>query len=191
MYGITYDIKSTAPKAKVRERDRKSKWMTKRKWHLAQRRRSNSTLGFLFSVLPSHRHRPPTSFSFSFIFSCDIRRPCTTLAIRHERERGRRTRPARGLWSRDDCNLHKLSFRFDDDIVEATAVKKWIENDWRIEFFALRTLDRHDTTSRVFNKKDEEPFCIFYLHLDYLRDKGNQSEIKVRSNINTSKVLEI
>lgn len=60
-----------------------------------------------------------------FFFSADTRRPWSVLTIWHER--GTRTRNAscpRSPRSRDDCNLHKLSFHFDDDIAETPAVKK-------------------------------------------------------------------
>jgi len=150
----------------------------------------HSRFPFFRSPVPSS----PSSDIVLFLFYFFVRHSSPMHHACDPTRTGTRTKNASCPWpprSRDDCNLHKLSFRFDDDIVEATAVKKWIENDWRIEFFALRTLDRHDTTSRVSNKKDEEPFYIFYLHLDYLRDMENQSEIKARSNINTSRTLEI
>lgn len=56
----------------------------------------HSRFSFFRSPVPSspvlrHRSLPPI-----FFFSCDIRRPGTTLAIRHERERGQGTRLARG-----------------------------------------------------------------------------------------------
>jgi len=91
----------------------------------------------------------PTSFSFPFIFSY-LRHSSPVHHACDPTRTGTRTRNASCPWpprSRDDCNLHKLSFRFDDDIAETTAVKKRIGNDWTIEFFALRTLDRRDTES--------------------------------------------
>lgn len=85
-----------------------------------------------------------------------------------------RGRPPR---SRGDCNLHKLSLRFDDGVAGASAVKKREGNDRRIELFAFRTLDRRDTASRALNARTRA--ILHYLHrpLDYFR---NVSEIEMK-----------
>lgn len=123
--------------------------MTKRKWHLAERRRSNSTLGFLFSVLSSRRH--PFSDIVLFPFYFFVRHSSPMHRARDPTRMGTRTRKASYPWplrSRDDCNLHKLSFRFDDDV--ATAVRKrpkdrvlcvshFRSSRYNIEFLTRRT----------------------------------------------------
>lgn len=141
----------------------------------------HSQFPFFRSLDPS----PPDIVLFPFYFfvrhSSPVHHACDPTWT------GTRTRNVSCPWpprSRDDCNLHKLSFRFDDDVAETTTVKKRVENDRRIEFFVFRTLDHCDTVSKVsrVNKKDEEPFYVIYviILIIFAIYKKNRSEIKTK-----------
>lgn len=61
-------------------------------------------------------------FSLAFLFSSDTRCLRAYDPTQAEtRTRNASCAPRLSLRSRDDCNLHKLSFHFDDDVAEAPA----------------------------------------------------------------------
>lgn len=160
--------------------------MTKRKWHLVQRRRSNSTLGFLFPVLSSHRL---SSFdlvlflSFSLSLFVFFRPTLVTRAPRlrfeHERELGWEN--ASCPWSprnRNDCNLHKLSFHFDDDVTEAPkAEKRGIVNDREDRILYILYFRSSWYNMEFPARKIRSHSTLFTSYSDYLCDT---SKVKVK-----------
>lgn len=150
----------------------------------------HSRFPFSCSLHPIASH-PPISFYFSLslslfcIFSSDTRHPYTTFTIRHERELGWEN--AFCQWSprnRNDCNLHKLSFHFDDDVTEAPkAEKRGIVNDKEDRILCIlyfRIFRSSWYNMEFLARKTSKPlyliYIIFGLSLWYIK---RQSKIKM------------
>lgn len=124
---------------------------------------------------PVLRHRSLClSLSSLFIFSSDSRR-----SVHHAYDPTRartRTRNASWPWSprsRDDCNLHKLSFHFDDDVTETQPTeKRGVVND-REDRILCASYPEIVARYSIENLLQEgRSHSAFYLHHqpDYLRD---------------------
>lgn len=83
------------------------------------------------------------------------------------------------LWpprSRDDCNLHKLSFRFDDDFAGTMAVKKRSKN--RILSVSHFRSSRYSIWELLTRTKSHCTFTSSWLSLEYTGNKKKIQEIK-------------
>lgn len=150
--------------------------MTKRKWHLVQKRRSNSTFGFLFPVLSFH-HLSSSDLVLSLPLFCIffIRHSSSVHHVYDPTWTGTRMRNASCTWSsrnRNDCNLHKLSFHFDDDVTETPkAEKRGIVND-REDRILCTLYFRSSWYNMEFPRKTKLLYLIyiiFWLSLRYIK----------------------